>query len=48
MKLSIVVFKGHRAAFNHVFSLAGVDLAANRIISRMFHIFEKSSPQRGI
>ena len=33
--------KGYRAIFNHVFALAGTDLA-NRIISRMFSSFEKN------
>ena len=36
--------QGYCAAFNHVFLLAGVDLAASHIICRMFHSFEKSCP----
>ena len=34
--------KGYRSVLKHVFSLAGTDLAANHIISRMFSIFEKT------
>ena len=33
------VVKGYRFALNHIFALAGMDLAANRIISRMFNSF---------
>ena len=33
--------KGYHAALNLVFSLAGKDLVAQRIISRMFSSFEK-------
>ena len=44
LRLSIPVMKGYCAALQHVFLLADADLAANRIISRMFHSFEKSCP----
>ena len=36
--------KGYCATLNHVFSLAGVIMAANCIVSRMFCSFEKSCP----
>ena len=42
LKLSASVVKSYCTALNHISSLAGVDLAANPIISRMFHSFERS------
>ena len=36
--------KGYCIALNHVFSLVGVNLAASRIIGRMFSSFKKSYP----
>ena len=48
LKLSVTAVKGYRVALSHVFSLAGVDLATNRIISRMFCSFKKSCPPREI
>ena len=41
LKLSVSAIKGYRAALDHVFSLACVDLAANCMINRFFHSFEK-------
>ena len=40
LKMSIPAVKGHCAVLTHVFSLAGVDLAANHIISRLVRSFE--------
>ena len=40
--------KGYCAAFNHVFSLLVVGLAANRIMGRMLRSFEKSCPQQEV
>ena len=48
LKLSVASVKGYRAALNHVFSLAGVYLAANHVISPMFCGFEKSCPPHEI
>ena len=42
LRMLVPVIKGYRAAFNHDFSLAVRDLAANRIINRMFSSFEKN------
>ena len=42
LKLSIPAVKGYHAALNHVFLLAGVSLAAKRVISRMFRSFKRS------
>ena len=44
LKLLVAVVKGYRAALNHVFSLAGIDLAARRVISLLFHSFKRSCP----
>ena len=33
---------GYQAVLNNVFSSAGIDLAANRLISRMFTSFKKA------
>ena len=43
-----MAFKGYQAALNHVFSLAGVDLAVNQIINHTFRSFEKSRPLREV
>ena len=48
MKLSLPEIKCCRAALNHVFALAGIDLAANRVINRMFRSFEKNLLSREI
>ena len=40
--------KAYRATLNQVFSLAGIDLAANQIISHMFCSFERSCPPQEI
>ena len=48
LKLLVPVVKGYHAALGHVFSLAGKDLAANCIISRMFSSFEKTCPLRDV
>ena len=42
LKLSIPAIKGHRSALNLVFSLADMDMATNRVISKMISSFEKS------
>ena len=47
-KLSVLAVKVYQATFNHVFSLAGIDLASSKIISRMFNNFEKTCPPREI
>ena len=44
LKLSVPAVKGYCAALNHVFSLAGKDLATNRIISS----FQKTCPPRNV
>ena len=44
LKLLIPSGKGYCAALNYVFSLAGVNLADNTVISRMFDSFEKFCP----
>ena len=36
------MIKGCRAVVNHVFTLEVTDLTANRVINRMFGLFEKS------
>ena len=41
LKPSVPVVKGYQVALNHVFSLAGMDLTANEIISRMLSSFKK-------
>ena len=41
LKLSVPVVKGNRATVNHVCSIAGKDLAANCIVSRMLSSFER-------
>ena len=40
--------KGYRSARKHVFSLASMDLAANRVISRMISSFKKSCSHREV
>ena len=42
LELSVPAVKGYQATLNHVFSLAGMDLAANKIICRMFNCCEKT------
>ena len=42
LKLSVPAIKGYRAALNHVFTLAGTNLIANKVISRKFYSFKKS------
>ena len=44
--LSTDLFLVPVAAFNHVFSLSGMDLVANKVISRMFSSFKKTCPPR--
>ena len=44
LKLLVPAVKGYRAALNHVFSLAGLDLPASRVISRMFCSFKEMCP----
>ena len=44
LKLLVSVVRVCRAALNHVFLLVCVELAANRIISRMFRSFERLCP----
>ena len=48
LKLSVLAVKGYMAAIDHVFSLAGLDLAANHVISKMFRCFEVSCPPREV
>ena len=48
LKLLVYAIKGYRSVFNHVFALAGTDLAAKRILSRMFSSFEKTCPRREV
>ena len=38
----------YQAALNHVFSLAGLDLEANKVINRMFSCFEKTCLPRDV
>ena len=38
--------KGNKAAISHVFALAGIVLATNRVISRMFISFERKLPRK--
>ena len=40
--------KGYLHALKHVFSLTGIDLAANKVIGRMFRSFEKFCPPQEI
>ena len=42
--ISVPVVEGYRAALNHVFSLSGMDLVSNAVVSQMFRSFEKSCP----
>ena len=42
------MIKGYRSAFDQVFSRMGKDVADDKIISRMFISFEKSSPPKEI
>ena len=44
LKLLVVTVKGYWATLNHVFFLAGIDLAAIRVISHLFRSFEISCP----
>ena len=46
LKLSVLDAMGYPSVINQVFSLAGIDLAATRIISRVFSIFKKMSAER--
>ena len=48
LKLLVPAVKDYGAALKHVFSLAGLDLAANCIICRMFQSFEQSRPPREV
>ena len=48
LKLLVPSVKGYCAALNHVFLLTRVDLAANKVIGRVLHSFEKSCPPREI
>ena len=42
------VIKGYSAAFNHVFAFAGMYLAADGVISRLFSRFKKTFLPREI
>ena len=42
LKLSVLMVMIYRKALNHVFSLAGMDLASITVVCRMFCRFEKS------
>ena len=48
LQLAFSVVDSYRATLNHVFSLAGVDLAASRVISSVFRSFERSCPPHQI
>ena len=42
VKAVVPAIKGYRSTLNHVLTQAGMDLAAYRVISSLFNIFEKS------
>ena len=44
--LFVTLVKGYRAAWNHVFTLTGMDLAVSSVVSRMFRHFKKSCPRK--
>ena len=48
LRMLAPVMKGYRAALSHVFAQAGINLAANRVISRMCSRFEKNCLPREI
>ena len=48
LKLSVLAVKGYWASINHVFSIAGMDFATSRIISRMFSSCQKICPLREV
>ena len=48
LKLPVLAVKGYQSALKHVFSLAGANLAASKIFSRMFSSFKKTCPPRGV
>ena len=48
LKLLVSAVNDYQASLNHVFSLAGMDFAANRVSSRMFRSFEKTCQLREV
>ena len=46
--LSVTADKGYSPALSHIYSLTGMDLATNPMVSRMFHCFERSCPPHEI
>ena len=46
LKLLVPAVKSYCSVLNHVFSLAGLDLADNHIICRMYHSLEKSAHRK--
>ena len=48
LKLSLPAVKGYHAALNYIFSLVGLDLAAIRVVNRIFRSFEKMCPPREV
>ena len=38
----MLAIKGNAAALNHIFTLAGTNLTADRVISRVFSSFERN------
>ena len=47
VRLLLPAVKGYRVTFNLVFTRAGMDLATNRVISKMCSSFKKSCLSRG-
>ena len=45
LRLLLPAIKGYRVALNHVFSIAGIDLAANRAISQMLATLKSYLPR---
>ena len=44
LRLSGTAVKGYRAALNHIYSLTGMDLTSNSVVSRMFRHFKEVLP----